>query len=225
MSDDHDDRTVVECVDVRKSFGDHDVLRGVDLVVGRGELVALSGPSGSGKSTLLHLLAALDRPSSGRIVVAGHDLARLRMVNRYRRTDVGVVFQLHNLLPHMTAERNVEMAMFGTGRSASERSARAALLLDQVDLSHAIGRSPTRLSGGERQRVAIARAVANEPRVLLADEPTGSLDPDSSEVVLEVLDRLRATLGTAIVMVTHDPAVALRADARLRLEDGRLTPV
>ncbi|MBI5088278.1 MAG: ATP-binding cassette domain-containing protein [Actinobacteria bacterium] len=180
MSEHADGSFVVECTGVRKVFGAHEVLRGVDLVVRRGQLVAVSGPSGGGKSTLLHLLAALDRPTSGQMVVNGHDLAHLRAVNRYRRHDVGIVFQLHNLLPHMTAGRNVELAMFGTGLSGRERAARAALLLAQVGLEDAIDRSPTRLSGGERQRVAIARAIANEPIVLLADEPTGSLDSVST---------------------------------------------
>lgn len=214
---------VIQCIDVRKRFGELDVLRGVDLVVQPGELVVVSGPSGGGKSTLLHLLAALDRPSSGRIVVNDQDLANLRRVNHYRRFDVGIIFQFHNLLPHMTAGKNVELAMFGTHLSAHEREHRAAELLAQLALSHAVDRSPTKLSGGERQRVAIARALANQPRLLLADEPTGSLDPSSSDIVLALLDRVRSELEMAIVMVTHDPAIAGRADRRLRLDDGMLS--
>ena len=213
---------VIECTDVHKRFGEIDVLRGVDLTVHPGEFVSLSGPSGGGKSTLLHLLAALDHATSGRIVVNGHDLAKLRTVNLFRRHDVGIVFQLHNLLPHMTAGRNVELAMFGTHLSAQERESRAADLLDQLDLAQAINRWPARLSGGERQRVAIARALANEPRVLLADEPTGSLDPDASNTVLAVLERLRAELDTAIVMVTHDPEITAQADRHLQLSDGTI---
>ncbi len=213
---------VIECVDVRKRFNAVDVLRGIDLVVERGEFVALSGPSGGGKSTLLHLLAALDHADSGRIVVNGHDLRNLRAVNRYRREDVGIVFQLHNLLPHMSASRNVELAMFGTGRSASQREIRAVELLGELDLAHAAARSPSRLSGGERQRVAIARAIANEPVVLLADEPTGNLDPEASDTVLALFARIRAERGMTIVMTTHDPPVAARADRRLLLDDGVL---
>jgi putative ABC transport system ATP-binding protein len=217
-------RLGVECVDLHKRFGTVDVLSGLDLEVAAGEFVAISGASGGGKSTLLHLLAALDRPSSGRIIVNGHDLAALRFVNRFRREDVGIVFQLHNLLPHMTAGRNVEVAMFGTHRSARERAHRAATLLDELGLAHAVDRAPSRLSGGERERVAIARAIANDPHVLLADEPTGSLDPEAAETVLDRLDRLRREHGTTLVMVTHDPNVADRADRHLRLTDGRLEP-
>lgn len=213
-------RPAIECTAVRKHFGDHEVLRGVNLTVHQGELLAITGPSAGGKSTLLHLLVALDKPSSGRIVVNGHDLADLHAVNRYRRFEVGIVFQLHNLLPHMTAGNNVELAMFGAHLSASERRRRSAALLDELGLLHAIDRSPTRLSGGERQRVAIARALANDPRVLLADEPTGSLDPDSSQTVLAMLQHQRDKHGSAIVVVTHDPAVAAHADRRLRLDGG-----
>ncbi len=210
----------IECVAVHKRFGDVEVLSGVDLVVEQGEMVALSGPSGGGKSTLLHLLAALDRPTSGRIVVSGHDLASLRAVNKYRRHEVGIVFQLHNLLPHMTAGRNVELAMFGTGLSAQERMVRSAELLEQLDLSHRIDRSPNRLSGGERQRVAIARAIANQPRVLLADEPTGNLDPGSADSVIALFERLRRQGDMSVVLVTHDPLMAARADRRLDLVGG-----
>ena len=213
-------RPAIECIDVHKRFGDVEVLGGVDLVVEEGELVALSGPSGGGKSTLLHLMAALERVTSGRIVVNGRDLTSLRAVNRYRRHEVGIVFQLHNLLPHMTAERNVELAMFGTGLSARERALRAVALFEQLDLSHTIGRSPTRLSGGERQRVAIARAIANQPRLLLADEPTGNLDPHAADSVISLFERLRRQGETSVVLVTHDPLVAARADRRLQLVDG-----
>lgn len=220
-----DSRLIIQCFDLSKRFGEVEILSGIDLEIAAGEFVAISGASGGGKSTLLHLLAALDRPSSGRIVVNGHDLATLRFVNQFRRDDIGIVFQLHNLLPHMTAGRNVELAMFGTRRSARERADRAAGLLDELGLGHAIDRAPSRLSGGERQRVAIARAIANEPRVLLADEPTGSLDPAAAETVLDRLERLRAERGTTLVMVTHDPAVAGRAERHLRLTGGRLEPV
>jgi putative ABC transport system ATP-binding protein len=212
----------IECTDVHKRFGAVEVLHGIDLTVQPGEFVALSGPSGGGKSTLLHLLAALDRPSSGLMVVDGQDLSDLKAVNRFRRYDVGIVFQLHNLLPHMTAGRNVEIAMFGSRRSPSEREAHAAELLVELGLGHAIDRSPTRLSGGERQRVAIARALANEPHVLLADEPTGNLDPAASERALALLERMRVERRMAILMVTHDPSTAAHADRRLVLLDGRI---
>jgi len=215
---------IVGCSAVCKRFGERDVLRDFDLEIERGEFAAISGPSGGGKSTLLHLLAALDRPSSGQITVNGHDLAKLRAVNQYRRDDVGIVFQLHNLLPHMTAQRNVELAMFGTHRSAHERAARAHQLLTQLGMADSAERTPTRLSGGERQRVAIARAVANEPRLLLADEPTGSLDQHAADAVLELIEGLRQRHGTTILMVTHDQAITSRADRHLVLEHGRVRP-
>lgn len=213
---------ILVCSEVHKRFGPVEVLNGVDLTVSRGEFVVLSGPSGGGKSTLLHLIAALEKASSGRILVEGHDVARVRTVNRYRRTEIGLVFQLHNLLPHMTAAQNVELAMFGTHRSPNERSRRAKELLERLDMSHAADRSPTRLSGGERQRVAIARALANEPPLLLADEPTGSLDRAAGDSLLDLLHGLRGERAMTIVMVTHDPSVAARADRHLELRDGRL---
>ena len=215
---------MIDCVDVHKTFGDVSVLRGAEFHVDRGEFVALTGPSGCGKSTLLHLLAALDRPSSGSIVVNGHDLSAIHAVNRYRRLDVGIIFQLHNLLPRMSAGRNVELAMFGTHRSPAEREARAAELLAELDMGAAVHRSPTRLSGGERQRIAIARALANEPAVLLADEPTGNLDQLATDAVLGLLDRQRRERQMTILMVTHDAAIARLADRHLHLEAGRVVP-
>jgi putative ABC transport system ATP-binding protein len=224
VSEDRDSpgRIAIECTDVHMRFGQVDVLRGVNLTVNAGEFVVITGPSGGGKSTLLHLLAALDRASSGQIVVNGHDLAKLRAVNRFRRHDVGIVFQLHNLLPHMTAARNVELAMFGTNRSHSERADRAVELLGQLNLSHVVDRTPSKLSGGERQRVAIARALANEPGILLADEPTGSLDRAASDSLLTLFEQLRTGSGMTIVTVTHDPIVVERADRHIRLERGRI---
>lgn len=201
------------------------VLDGVDLTVERGELVAISGSSGSGKSTLLHLLAALDRPTSGSITVNGHDLTHPRGVNHYRRCDIGLVFQLHNLLPHLEAAHNVELAMFGTSRNARARAERAAELLGRMGLADVASRSPSKLSGGERLRVAIARALANDPPLLLADEPTGSLDQQSMEMVLSLFAELRRNRGLTVVMVTHDPRAVSQADRQLVLADGRLTAV
>ena len=192
-----------------------------NLTVERGEWVAISGASGSGKSTLLHLLAALDRPTSGRLRVLGQDLRELRDVDGYRRTTVGLVFQLHNLLAHLDACQNVEIAMMGTHRSARERHARAMELLAEVQLGDKALRKPPELSGGERQRVALARALANEPRVVLADEPTGSLDPIAVRQTLDLFARLRDEHGVTVVMVTHDVDVAAAADRVVRLEAGR----
>jgi putative ABC transport system ATP-binding protein len=209
---------------VRKRFGrgNADVLRGVDLEVAAGEWVAIMGSSGSGKSTLLHLLAALDDADQGEIEVAGRDLRRLRDPNHYRRDTIGLVFQLHDLLPHLSAEENVEIPMFGTARSRADRRTAARRLLAEVGLAGKEHRRPPELSGGERQRVALARALANDPRILLADEPTGSLDPEAVETVMDLLRRLREEHGVTIVMVTHAPEVAAAADRSYTMADGTL---
>ena len=215
----------VEVRDVHKDF-DHGVvpaLTGISLSVGRGEWVAVNGPSGCGKSTLLHLLAALDVPTSGTVEVFGDDLAHLRSPAQFRRTSVGLVFQLHNLLPQLTAAQNVEIAMFGRLRDRAERHERAYRLLADVDLAGRESRPPTRLSGGERQRVAIARALANDPPLLLADEPTGNLDTASVDHVIELVQRLRqARPELTVIMVTHDPRVADAADRVVHMRDGRI---
>ncbi|HXV34588.1 MAG TPA: ABC transporter ATP-binding protein [Gaiellaceae bacterium] len=211
---------------LRKSFeeGRITALAGMDLTVEPGEFIAIVGPSGCGKSTLLHLLAALDRPDEGTIVVGGHDLAKRKDLNHYRAQHVGMIFQLHNLLPTLTALENVQVPMFEEGLSPGERRRRAHSLLDAVGLEGREGNRPPELSGGERQRVAIARALANEPPILLADEPTGSLDSDAGRKVLDLLDRLRRERNLTIVLVTHDATVAGRADRVVQMLDGRLAP-
>ena len=222
MSDRSDGQPLVAITGVTRVFsGNVHALAGVDLTVGHGETVAITGPSGCGKSTLLHLLAAIDSPTSGSLVVAGRDLAHLRDPSDYRRNEIGLVFQFHNLLPQLSAQDNIELPMFGTGRSARQRRARARGLLDELELGDYGHRFPNELSGGERQRVAIARALANEPKVLLADEPTGSLDSRSTSRFLEMLDDLGAK-GITIVMVTHSPEVAAHADRIVEMTDGRI---
>jgi putative ABC transport system ATP-binding protein len=207
--------------DVRKSFEDGRVqaLRGVSFTVEPGELVALVGASGSGKSTLLNVIGALDTCDSGSVTVGDHHLGRLARPSDYRASMVGFVFQAHNLLPTLTAAENVQMAMIGL-RPHAERAARSQGLLAEVGLQHRANALPGVLSGGERQRVAIARALANDPRVLLADEPTGSLDSTTGSSVLELLDRIRSERGTTILLVTNDHGVAGHADRILRLRDG-----
>ena len=215
----------IEAINVVKHFdgGIVRALDGVTLRVRPGESVAITGPSGCGKSTLLHLLAKLDSPTSGTIRVDGIDLSTLSDPSDYRRTTVGLVFQLHNLLPHLSAVRNVEIAMFGTHLSRGERHERALQLLAAVDLAGRENRPPTKLSGGERQRVAIARSLANDPPILLADEPTGSLDEKSVDHVLSLFQRLRQDAPSlCILMVTHDARVAQSCDRIVRMRDGRV---
>jgi putative ABC transport system ATP-binding protein len=217
----------VEMINVRKQFdgGVIKALDGLSLRVERGESVAVSGPSGCGKSTMLHLIAALDRPTSGILRVGGADLARQKNLPGYRRNHIGLVFQMHNLLPQLSAAQNVEVAMFGTGRSRRQRRARAGALLADVDLAGMEARPPTKLSGGERQRVAIARALANDPELLLADEPTGSLDERSVNLVLDMFAQLRAQRpGMTMIIVTHDSRVARTADRTIWLRDGHVDP-
>lgn len=215
----------VELINVSKSYdnGEIKALDGVDVVVSQGECVAVTGPSGCGKSTMLHLIAALDRPTSGTLRVDGTDLAAVTNVAAYRREHVGLVFQLHNLLPQLTAVQNVEIAMFGTGRSRTQRHRQALGLLAEVDLAGREDRPPTKLSGGERQRVAIARALANQPALLLADEPTGSLDERSVELVLNLFSRLRSERrDLTMIVVTHDTRLTATADRLVRMRNGKV---
>jgi len=197
---------------------------GVDLAVRSGEFVAIVGPSGCGKSTLLNLLGALDEPDDGTLLVGGHDLRSHRDLDHVRAIDVGLVFQLDNLLPTLSALENVEVPMVGVVRSARTRRERALELLGEVGMADRAGSRPPALSGGERQRVAIARALANEPSLLLADEPTGRLDSRTGARVLDLLDRIRSERGMTLVVVSHDPRVAARADRVVSMLDGRIVP-
>jgi len=194
-------------------------LRGVDLDLCSGEIVALLGPSGSGKSTLLNLLGGLDRPDGGELRFRGEDLARFdgRALARYRRRHVGFVFQFYNLIPSLTARENVELACDGT-----ERPIAAADALDLVGLRARMDHFPAQLSGGEQQRAAVARAIAKRPDLLLCDEPTGALDSKAGVQVLEVIERCCVELGAATVLVTHNGAIAAMADRVLSLVDGKL---
>ena len=211
---------------VAKAFEDGGIVALEDATfrLQAGELVALTGPSGSGKSTLLNLLGALDWPDRGSISVDGRYLERLEDAARYRAETVGFVFQFHNLIPTLSALDNVQIPMIGRGLSSKERADRAQARLDEVGLARRSHASPSVLSGGERQRVAIARALANEPRLLLADEPTGSLDSETSAHVLELLRGLRDEHGMTTLLVTNDDDVAREADRVLHLLDGKITP-
>jgi putative ABC transport system ATP-binding protein len=211
---------------VSKAYGESGAtvaaLRGVDLAIRPGEFLAVAGPSGSGKSTLLQLLGALDRPTSGTLMFEERELARLadRELARLRLEAIGFVFQQFNLIPTLSAEENVEAALAPRSDGSARRRSRARWLLEQVGLGARRTHLPGQLSGGEQQRVAIARALANEPRVLLADEPTGNLDTTTGEEVLALLRRLSAEYGQTVVLVTHDAAIAASATRLVRMRDG-----
>jgi len=214
---------------VRRAFpmgdGEIEVLRGVDLVIRRRERLAILGNSGVGKSTLLHLLGTLDHPTSGRVLFEGQDLfARPpRELATFRNRSLGFIFQFHHLLPEFDAQENVMMPGLIGGRGFAEMRERASRLLTEVGLEHRIHHPVGKLSGGERQRVAVARALVLEPALLLADEPTGNLDPKTADQVLELLLEMNRVHGTALVVVTHSPEIALRLGRRTVLVDGYLT--
>jgi len=198
-------------------------LRGIDLTIQAGEFVAIMGPSGSGKSTLLHLLGCLDLPDDGIVQLGGHDVTKLDedTLAQIRGKKIGFVFQTFNLIPTLTALENVELPLFFQGVSRAERRVRAAELLSKVGLDGRMHHKPSQLSGGERQRVAIARALANNPEIILADEPTGNLDSESGEAILDLLAQLHRE-GKTIILVTHNPEAAAYAQRILRIRDGRL---
>ena len=221
---------VILCEALGKTYdeagGRLEVLRNISLSVSAGETVAISGTSGCGKSTLLHLLGGLDTPSGGTVRIAGQDIGSLDPAaqGRLRNRTLGFVYQFHHLLPEFTALENVAMPLLigGTKRAAAGQS--AATLLQRVGLGERMGHRPGELSGGERQRVAVARALVRKPLCVLADEPTGNLDPANAAVVFDLLLELNREQGTALVMVTHDPLLGRRLERRLTIESGRLIP-
>jgi putative ABC transport system ATP-binding protein len=214
---------LIRCEGLVRVYPDGEVqaLRGVSLAVREGESLAITGPSGCGKSTLLHLLGGLDRPTGGSVEFEGQPLSSTDL-DAYRARKIGFVFQSFHLLPTLTALENVQVPMFEAPWPRSERRARATKLLDEVGMSHRLDQYPTRLSVGERQRVAIGRALANEPKVLLADEPTGNLDSVNQGEVLKLLDRVRRERGLTLVIVTHSHEVADACDRVVRMRDGRI---
>jgi putative ABC transport system ATP-binding protein len=199
-------------------------LRGVSLTIPAGEYAAIVGPSGSGKSTLMHLLGGLDRPTSGTLLVAGRDVAKLDSAElaALRNQTIGFVFQAFHLLPRTSAVDNVALPLVYAGVRAGDRRRRAAAVLERVGLGHRLKHRPNQLSGGEQQRVAIARALVTDPSLLLADEPTGNLDSNTGAEVLALLEALNRESGVAVVLVTHDHEVAARARRQVRMRDGQI---
>ena len=218
---------VIQLAGIRKTYHKGDVavtpLDGAELDVAEGEFLVLMGPSGSGKSTLLNLIAGIDRPTAGRVTIAGQDITgwtedRLAV---WRRRTIGYVFQQFNLMPVLTAAENVELPLLLLGLSADKRRRQVATALELVGLADRAGHMPRQLSGGQEQRVAIAQALATDPSIILADEPTGALDREAAAAVLDLLRQLNTRFGKTVVMVTHDPVAAACATRLLHLEKGR----
>ena len=215
---------LIEIQDLTRIYGDGEEIRaldGVSLKIKHGELLTVMGPSGSGKSTLLNMVGALDKPTSGQVFINGKDLAKIRNKDKFRAQTVGFVFQLHNLIPTLTARENVEVPMMGQ-RNMFARRTRSKELLELVGLGDRMRHLPNQLSGGQRQRVAVARALANNPSLVLADEPTGSLDTEAGRALMGLLHELNESQGTTFIVVTHDPAVARQTKRVVVLEDGKV---
>jgi putative ABC transport system ATP-binding protein len=218
-------KIVLETRGLTRTFGEKVQVRaldGVDLRIAAGEIVAIVGPSGSGKSTLLNLIGALDRPSSGEVLVNGVSLNKVRNLDRFRGETIGFIFQSHNLLPTLTARENVEVPMYEVRMRPAARRARARALLDLVGLGVRAEHMPNQLSGGERQRVAIARALANHPTIILADEPTGNLDSKNTADIMALLSDLNRSQGVTLVLVTHNAEVAAASQRVITFRDGKV---
>ena len=215
---------MIQLHDIRKSFGTLEVLKGIDLTINQGEVVSIVGPSGAGKTTLLQIIGTLDRPDSGRVLFDGVDISvyKEKQLSAFRNRHIGFVFQFHQLLPEFTAVENVMMPALISGASMNDARSRAMEMLDYLHLTDRATHKPAELSGGEKQRVAVARALVNRPQVILADEPSGSLDTQNKEELHRLFFDLRDKLGQTFIIVTHDEQLAATTDRTIRLLDGRV---
>lgn len=226
MFDPMSDLPLLQATGIHKSYGDVDVLKGIDLTVNKAEIVSVVGASGAGKSTLLHVLGTLDRPDKGQVAMEGKLISKLpaRELAYFRNRRIGFVFQFHNLLPEFTALENVCIPGYIGKRPDKEVEARARELLVMLGLEERLNHKPSQLSGGEQQRTAVARALVNNPALVFADEPSGNLDSHNAEELHKLFFDLRQEFGTGFVIVTHNPALAAMADRKLTIEDGRIKP-
>lgn len=215
---------MIELEGITKSFGPLQVLKGIDLTIGKGEIVSIVGPSGAGKTTLLQIMGTLDKPDSGRLVLNGTEVSRLNesRLSAFRNKEIGFVFQFHQLLPEFTALENVTIPALIGGDSAASARKRAMELLEMMGLQERASHKPAELSGGEKQRVAVARALVNHPSVVLADEPSGSLDTQNKEELHQLFFDLRDKLGQTFVIVTHDEGLASSTDRKIHIIDGKI---
>ena len=217
---------MIEIKNITKSFGSLEVLKGIDLTIGKGEVVSIVGPSGAGKTTLLQIIGTLDRPNTGTVLIDGIDVTKLnqKKLSDFRNQRLGFVFQFHQLLPEFTALENIMIPAFIAGKSKKEAKARAEELLQFMGLSERASHKPAELSGGEKQRVAVARALVNSPAVILADEPSGSLDSQNKQELHQLFFDLRDKYGQTFVIVTHDEELATLTDRTIHMRDGLLVP-
>ena len=217
------DENIIEIKDLKKGYdnGKIKALNGMNLKVKKGEFISIMGPSGSGKSSLLNMIGGLDVADEGTIKVAGIDMMRTKTLNKFRSKEIGFVFQMHNLIPNLTVVENVEIPMYETNINSKDMRKRALDILKSVGLEDKVDQKPTKLSGGQRQRVAIARAIVNHPSIILADEPTGSLDSKTGEVILDLLKDLHKKENVTLVMVTHEPYVGNMAERIITVLDGK----
>ncbi|KUK71586.1 MULTISPECIES: ABC transporter ATP-binding protein [Methanobacterium] len=220
-----DNKNIIIIQDLKKRYDDGKTaaLDGVDLKIRKGEFVSLMGPSGSGKTTLLNMIGALDRAEEGNITVAGHDLMEKKDFSSFRSKEIGFIFQFHNLIPNLTVSENVQIPMLETEVPHEKMVQRANKLLESLNLGNKINQVPTKLSGGERQRVAIARALVNHPSIILADEPTGSLDSQTGDIILDILREIHQKENVTLLLVTHEPYVADMAERKINLMDGKIS--